>query len=62
MRRLIELRGGSPHADLVRDILVTGLKLIDDGASRYDLKVINAALFRKIVLGMLVLLGLNLIF
>ena len=42
--RLIELRGGSPHADLVRDILISGLKLIDDGASRYDLKVINAAL------------------
>lgn len=42
--RLIELRGGSRHADLVRDILVSGLKLIDDGAARYDLKVINAAL------------------
>jgi uncharacterized protein (TIGR00730 family) len=44
MDRLIELRGGSPHADLVRDILVTALKLIDDNASRYDLKVINSAL------------------
>jgi uncharacterized protein (TIGR00730 family) len=42
--RLIELRGGCRDADLARDILVTGLKLIDDGASRYDLKVINAAL------------------
>jgi len=35
--RLIELRGGSPHAGFIRDILLTGLKLI-------DVKVINAAL------------------
>ncbi len=42
--RLIELRGGTPHAGFVRDILLTGLKLIDDGAPLIDLKVINAAL------------------
>jgi len=42
--RLIELRGGSPHAGFIRDILLTGLKLIDDGAPLLDVKVINAAL------------------
>jgi len=42
--RLIELRGGSPYAGFIRDILLTGLKLIDDGAPLIDVKVINAAL------------------
>ena len=36
--------GNTANADLIREILVTGLKLADDKADRGDLKIINAAL------------------
>ncbi len=44
LAKLIAEQGGSPHASLVREILITGLKLIGDAPDRGDLKIINAAL------------------
>lgn len=40
LRRLIESQGGSAHADLIEEVLVTGLKLVRDGADRGDLKIL----------------------
>lgn len=40
LRRLIEAEGGSPNADLIEDLLTTGLKLVRDGTDRGDLKVL----------------------
>jgi hypothetical protein len=42
--RLILDRGGSPDADLIREIIATALKLVEEKASRGDLKIINSAL------------------
>ncbi len=44
LRELIAAHGGSPHADLIQEILTTGLKLIGDRPDRGDLKIINTAL------------------
>ncbi|MGE0434957.1 MAG: LOG family protein [Planctomycetota bacterium] len=41
---LIALSGGSPHSDLIKEIVVTAIKLVQDGAGRGDLKIINSAL------------------
>ncbi|MBI3609871.1 MAG: TIGR00730 family Rossman fold protein [Nitrospirae bacterium] len=41
---LIQMRGGSPHADLIKEIIVTALKLVDEPADRGDVKILNAAL------------------
>jgi hypothetical protein len=41
---LIATHGGSPHDDLIQEILTTGLKLIGDQPDRGDLKIINTAL------------------
>lgn len=41
---LIQMCGGSPHADLIKDIIWTALKLIDEPAARLDIKILNAAL------------------
>lgn len=41
---LIQQCGGSPHADLIKEIIVTALKLVDEPASRLDIKILNAAL------------------
>ncbi len=40
---LIAAAGGSPDADLVREIMVTAIKLITDNAERVDLKILNSA-------------------
>ncbi|MBI4549745.1 MAG: TIGR00730 family Rossman fold protein [Candidatus Omnitrophica bacterium] len=40
---LIHRRGGSDQADLIREILTTGLKLVDEKTDRGDLKIINTA-------------------
>jgi len=42
--RLILDRGGSPDADLIREIIGTTLKLVEDKTDRGDLKIINSAL------------------
>jgi uncharacterized protein (TIGR00730 family) len=42
--QLIAKRGGSPDADLIRQVLTTVVKLIDDRTTRGDLKVINSTL------------------
>jgi len=41
---LIQMCGGSPHADLIKDIILTALKLVEEPAARVDVKIINAAL------------------
>jgi uncharacterized protein (TIGR00730 family) len=41
---LIQMCGGSPHADLIKEIIVTALKLVEDPAARVDVKILNAAL------------------
>lgn len=41
---LIQMCGGSPHADLIKEIIVTALKLVDEPAARLDIKILNAAL------------------
>lgn len=41
---LIQMRGDSPHADLIKEIIMTALKLVDEPAARLDIKVLNAAL------------------
>lgn len=42
--RLILDRGGSADADLIREIIATTLKLVEDKTDRGDLKIINSAL------------------
>ncbi len=44
LAELIHRQGGSPHSDLIADIMRTTLKLVEDGAGRGDLKVIRATL------------------
>ncbi len=44
IRSLLDLMGESDIDDVVREILVTGLKLIDDQATRGDVKLMNSAL------------------
>ena len=44
IQALIEERGGSEHADLIQEIITTGLKLIADRPDRGDLKILNTAL------------------
>lgn len=44
MLDLIEGAGGSPNADLIREIIGTALRLVEDQADRGDLKIINTAL------------------
>lgn len=41
--RFLERRGGD-NGDLVRQMITTALKLVDDGADRADMKIINTAL------------------
>ena len=41
---LVELAGGSPDADQVKELIVTALKLVEDHAARGDLKIVNNAL------------------
>lgn len=41
---LIQMCGGSPHADLIKEMIVTALKLVDEPTARIDVKVLNAAL------------------
>jgi len=41
---LIEMAGGSPHSDLVKEIILTATKLVGDGTSRGDLKILNSTL------------------
>jgi uncharacterized protein (TIGR00730 family) len=41
---LIAAAGGSPHADLIKEIVHTALKLVSDRAGRGDLKLLNSAL------------------
>ncbi len=42
--RLIDLAGGTPNGDLLKDIMKNAVGLIDDGTSRGDVKIINSAL------------------
>jgi uncharacterized protein (TIGR00730 family) len=42
--KLIELAGGTPHADIAREIVSAAMKLVEDRASRGDLKIVSAAL------------------
>ena len=42
--RLIRESGDSPDADLIREIMMTALKMSRDGTPRGDLKILNAAL------------------
>lgn len=44
LAQLIELAGGSPHQDLVHQMMVTCVKLIQDQAERGDLKILNTTL------------------
>jgi len=44
LQQLIEERGGSTNADLIQEILTTGLKLVSDRPDRGDLKIVNTAL------------------
>lgn len=41
---LIQMAGGSPHADLIKEIIVTALKLAQEPTERGDIKILNAAL------------------
>ena len=41
---IIEISGGTPHSDLVKEIILTATRLVTDGTSRGDLKIINSAL------------------
>ncbi len=41
---LIALKGGSPNADIVSQIIGTALKLVDEKARRGDLKIMNSTL------------------
>lgn len=44
IEKLLETANGYAHKDVIRQILVTGLKLMHDGAKRGDVKLINSAL------------------
>jgi uncharacterized protein (TIGR00730 family) len=44
IQQLIQQHGGFDNADLVEDIIETGLRLIDDKADRLDMKVITSTL------------------
>src|SRR5574341_206090 len=44
LRRLIDSAGGSANADLIEDLLTTGLKLVKDGTDRGDLKILLTTL------------------
>jgi uncharacterized protein (TIGR00730 family) len=41
---LIRQAGGTPHAELIEEIIITALKLVGDRANRGELKILNAAL------------------
>jgi len=41
---LIQMAGGSPHSDLIKEIILTATRLVADGTSRGDLKIINSTL------------------
>ena len=41
---LIQMCGGTPHADLIKEMILTALKLVDQPADRGDIKILNAAL------------------
>ena len=41
---LIQQQGGSPHSDLIMDLMRTVLKLVEDRTGRGDIKVIRSAL------------------
>ena len=41
---LIDMAGGSRHSDLIKEIMNTAVRLVRDGTSRGDLKIINSAL------------------
>jgi uncharacterized protein (TIGR00730 family) len=41
---LIQMCGDSPHADLIKEIILTALKLVEEPAARVDVKILNAAL------------------
>ena len=42
--RLIEMKGGSRDADLLKDMIATTLGLIDDGTRRGEIKILASAL------------------
>ncbi len=42
--KLIGMVGGSPNADMIKEIVVTALKLAEEPADRGDVKILNAAL------------------
>lgn len=41
---LIEMCGGSPNADLIKEMIITALKLVDQPESRGEVKILNAAI------------------
>jgi uncharacterized protein (TIGR00730 family) len=41
---LIQISGGSPHADLIKEMIITALKLMEGQINRGDIKILNAAL------------------
>jgi len=41
---LIQMCGGSPHADLIKEMIITALKLVEEPTDRGDIKILNAAL------------------
>ena len=41
---LIKICGGSPHADLIKEVIITALKLMDGKINRGDIKILNASL------------------
>jgi uncharacterized protein (TIGR00730 family) len=44
IQSLVRLGGGTENDDLVREIVVTAMKLVHDGADRADVKLMNSAL------------------
>jgi uncharacterized protein (TIGR00730 family) len=41
---LVRQAGDTPHAEVIKEIIITALKLVGDRADRGDLKILNAAL------------------
>jgi hypothetical protein len=41
---LVRQAGETPHAEFIKEIIITALKLVGDRADRGDLKILNAAL------------------
>jgi uncharacterized protein (TIGR00730 family) len=41
---LLQMCGGSPNADLIKEIIITALKLVEEPVDRGDIKILNAAL------------------